>query len=170
MNKCTISEEETTKALNAMYQPPVPDGQLNLQSHLNGAASGVTLPDAQHLDRSHELSSHVLPSSGKKKHGFKDLSNSLTRSTQNCIEKNPQVCVKRGSLNDVNQLPLESHVASKVTYQHPSKSNDIAVESQRRRRKDKHKLLEHYSDGGTYIFIFIYSYSAVVVCNIGIQS
>ncbi|XXG54190.1 hypothetical protein AAC387_Pa03g2137 [Persea americana] len=147
MNKCTISEEDTTKALNAMYQVPVPDSQHNLQSQFNGVGSGVTLADSQHLDQSHELSSHALPSSGKKRHGSKDLSNSLNQSSQNSIEKNQQVCAKRGSLNDAKQLPLESYMASKVSYQSP----DIAVENQRHRQKEKHKLLDHYSDGGNHI-------------------
>lgn len=147
MNKCTISEEETTKALNAMYQVPVPDGQHNLLGQFNGAASGVTLADSQHLDQSHELSSHALPSSGKKRHGSKDLSNSLNQSSQNSIEKNQQVSAKRGSFNDAKQLPLESQVASKVSYQSP----DIAVENQRHRQKEKHKLLDRYSDGGNHI-------------------
>ncbi|KAK9280814.1 hypothetical protein L1049_003703 [Liquidambar formosana] len=42
MNRCNFSEEETTKALIALYQVPASEGQNNLQNHPDGIVSGLT--------------------------------------------------------------------------------------------------------------------------------
>ncbi|XP_077240735.1 cysteine-tryptophan domain-containing zinc finger protein 7-like [Tasmannia lanceolata] len=155
MNKCTISEEETTKALNALYQVPVPDSQNNLHSQHDGPASGIALTDLQHFDQSNELSLHSMPSGGKKKHGSKDASNALSHATPihlpNSTKKSQLGPVKGRSLNDSNHYPLESNPANKIAFQHTSQSNDFGVEKHIHKQKEKHKLLDRYSDGGDYV-------------------
>ncbi|XP_077223861.1 cysteine-tryptophan domain-containing zinc finger protein 3-like [Tasmannia lanceolata] len=162
MNKCTISEEETTKALNALYQIPVPvsDGQNSLHSQHDGATSGIALTDLRHLDHNHELSSHSMLSGGKKKHGSnggkkkhgsKDISNALIHVSLTHLpnsSKNSQLgSIKSRSLNDVNHYPLESNPTNKVAFQHTSKSNDF----HKHKQKEKHKLADRHSHGGDYI-------------------
>ncbi|CBI32242.3 unnamed protein product, partial [Vitis vinifera] len=45
MNRCSISEEETTKALIALYQAPAPESQHNLQSRADSEISNATNHD-----------------------------------------------------------------------------------------------------------------------------
>ncbi|XP_058082788.1 cysteine-tryptophan domain-containing zinc finger protein 7-like isoform X2 [Magnolia sinica] len=142
MNSCTFSEEETTKALNALYVPvPVPESQNNIHGQYNVSASGMVLADMRHLDQSHELGSHAMPSAGKKKHALKDMPSAPSHVSLTHIpisnKKNQQAAAKSISLNDVNQPP--------------SKSNDFAAEKPRHKQKEKSKLPECYSDGGGYM-------------------
>ncbi|KAA8529333.1 hypothetical protein F0562_033868 [Nyssa sinensis] len=72
MNRCSISEEETTKALIAHYQVSAPESQNNLHVHPGGVVSGVTSSDARLFYQNHEnVGSHAIPSGGKKKQGLK---------------------------------------------------------------------------------------------------
>ncbi|XP_034685577.1 uncharacterized protein LOC117914375 isoform X2 [Vitis riparia] len=76
LNHCDISEEETTKALNALYQLSIPESQTSMHNHVNGIASGVTLDDVRHPGQNHQNpSSHDMPNEGKKKYGCKKMSN-----------------------------------------------------------------------------------------------
>lgn len=73
MNRCDISEETTTKALYALYQMPVPEGQHNVQSNATGTEIGVGSAGALQCGPSHQnSSSDVLSDRGKKKLGFKE--------------------------------------------------------------------------------------------------
>ena len=68
MNRCSFSEEETTNALNALYQVPISGIQNNQQSYPVGTATGGTLVEAQHLNQNcQDLSFCAVPSGGKKK-------------------------------------------------------------------------------------------------------
>ncbi|KAK9292421.1 hypothetical protein L1049_020391 [Liquidambar formosana] len=70
MNNCSFSEEETTNALNALYQVPIPEIQNNQKSYPDGAASGVPLADIRNLNQNHiDHSFNVAPGDGKKKRG-----------------------------------------------------------------------------------------------------
>ncbi|GLT60863.1 hypothetical protein SLA2020_336070 [Shorea laevis] len=64
LNHCNISEEETTKALNALYQLPVSESQTNLQNHVSGTALGGYLGGVQHLDQN--VSAQAVSNQGKK--------------------------------------------------------------------------------------------------------
>ncbi|XP_058076583.1 cysteine-tryptophan domain-containing zinc finger protein 7 isoform X2 [Magnolia sinica] len=154
MNKCTISEEETTKALNALYQVPITENQNNPHSRYDGA-SGMTVADVRHPDQSHEFGSQAMPGGGKKKHGSKDASSALSHSTlthvPNAIKKTEQASVRSRSLDDVNHYPLESNSGNKAAFQHVNKSNTFAIEKHQHKHKEKHKLSERYSDGGDCI-------------------
>ncbi|KAK6937422.1 Zinc finger, CW-type [Dillenia turbinata] len=149
MNRCSISEEETTKALIAYYQVPVavPEKQTNMQSQLNGNASGLTMTNIRHLDQTHQHSSINMPSSGKKKHGSKELSYSSSQDDptelSNYKKKTVHSSMKRRSLNDINQSPQVNSLDTKQS----TPSNGLVVEK-RHKQKEKQKLLDGYSDGG----------------------
>ncbi|KAH7666821.1 Zinc finger CW-type protein [Dioscorea alata] len=120
MNRCNISEEETTKALNALYQMPVPQS--------NTCAGAI----------------------GKKKHKLKDQANPVNDSASLLIsssaKKNQLASFKSRSLNDVNH-PLDSNVPSKVVLEHVSKSTDFSSDKQNLKHKEKHRILGRHSDG-----------------------
>ncbi|KAM3707663.1 hypothetical protein ACB094_02G042500 [Castanea mollissima] len=99
MNRCDISEGETTNALRALYQLPVPESQNNPQNHVSGTALGVS-----------------TGTSG----GPFQISNST--------KKQLQESAKSRSLNDMNQRRAESIPMKKSSSQHVSRSNNLVVE------------------------------------------
>ncbi|KAE9591088.1 putative transcription factor & chromatin remodeling CW-Zn family [Lupinus albus] len=73
MNRCDISEEETTNALYALYQMPISECQYNMQSHVTGTASGVSSVDTVQFGLNQKRSSFDLLSvQGKKKQPIKE--------------------------------------------------------------------------------------------------
>ncbi|KAK7270216.1 hypothetical protein RIF29_23209 [Crotalaria pallida] len=133
MNRCSFSEDETTKALVALYQGPLPEGQSNLQ---NGSASvmvGGIVTSAQHPDQrllNHDL--HAVPG-GKKKIG-KYISNSANKdgsSQLSSIKKNLNSSMKSRSLNDVDKSPVV---------------NDVNALGEK--HKNKQRMLEQNPAGG----------------------
>ncbi|KAF8401520.1 hypothetical protein HHK36_012460 [Tetracentron sinense] len=153
MNRCNISEEETTKALNALYQIPAPESQNNMHSDPDRTALGGTVVDVRHFDYNpQDFSSHAVPSGGKKKYGSKGISIATSHSglTQfsDFEKKNQHASVKAKSLNDANEFLLESNPANEPGFQHLSKSSNLAVEKHKHKQKEKQKLLERYPDGG----------------------
>ncbi|KAJ4968928.1 hypothetical protein NE237_015629 [Protea cynaroides] len=152
MDRCDISEEETTRALHALYQAPIIEGQTNIHSQPDAAASGVTMDEVQRLDQNHRtLSLQVLPGSAKKKHGLKEVSSASKHTGSihfsSSTKKNQQPSAKSRSLNDV-QLPLGSNPVNKPVFRQLSQSDDLAVKKHMHKQKDKQKLLETYLDGG----------------------
>lgn len=150
MNRCNISEDETTNIVRGLYQIPAPENQNNLQIQSNGAAARVPLPDAQSLDQKQKGHKYMsAPSGGKKKHGSKEPSDATSSMgnmlTPNTLNKNLQASLKSRSLNDVNQFPPDPNLTYKNGIQHVSKSSDSAGGKHRHRQKDKHKLAR---DGG----------------------
>ncbi|RVW54546.1 hypothetical protein CK203_071383 [Vitis vinifera] len=128
MNRCSISEEETTKALIALYQAPAPESQHNLQSRADSVVSGVTLAGIGHPEQNHQiLGSNTMLSSGKRKHGSKEISNAT---------------------NHDGPTQFSNSLRKNLQTSHLSKSSDLALEKQRLKQKEKHKPLECYSDGG----------------------
>lgn len=148
MNRCSVSEEETTKALIAQYQVPGPESQNNLQINPGGVFSSVNLADVQHPDRNYRnFSSHALSHGGKKKHGLKEISSAYkdgAAQLPNSMKKNIQASVRSESLNDMCHSPL----ASELDVRQLSKSSDLSAEKHKYKHKEKHKTLEHNSDGG----------------------
>ncbi|XP_059659524.1 cysteine-tryptophan domain-containing zinc finger protein 7 isoform X2 [Cornus florida] len=148
MNRCSFSEEETTKALIALYHVPAPESQNNRHDHLGGVVSGVTSFDARHFGQHlQNFDSHIVPSGGKKKHGLKEVSNATNQDGIAQFpnsRKNLQASVKSRSLNGGNQSPT----VSEREFQQVSKSGSIVVEKQGHKQKEKNKLHEHYSNGG----------------------
>uniref|UniRef100_A0A6P4AP26 uncharacterized protein LOC107433251 n=1 Tax=Ziziphus jujuba TaxID=326968 RepID=A0A6P4AP26_ZIZJJ len=141
MNRCDISEEETTKALNALYQLPVSDHQNSQQNQANGSASKVTAVGVQHPDLNlHNNNSHSISNRGKKRHASKEVPNSggsgssfwIPNPTKNHLHEP----VKSKSLNDMNHPPLESSTAKKSDSQYLRKPCNM--EKNISRQTEKH--------------------------------
>lgn len=93
MNRCSISEKETTRALSELNQVPAPDRQNNLQSHPEGGLSGVIKAEKNHQDLSFNASS-----GGNKK---KNLTNATYLQGPIHMKKNPQ------ATKEVNEFDLD---------------------------------------------------------------
>ncbi|XP_020226190.1 uncharacterized protein LOC109807896 [Cajanus cajan] len=123
MNRCNISEEETTKALYALYQMPIPEGQNNMQSHATGPETGVTSVDALQLGLNHQKSSSdVMFDLGKKKNSMNEKAkpgiNNDMHQLSNTEKNNAQESVKNRNLNDMNQWPADSNRTKKSNSKH----------------------------------------------------
>nr|CAD1828425.1 unnamed protein product [Ananas comosus var. bracteatus] len=136
MNSCNISEEETTKALNALYMVPAPESAVVLDARHDLPASSVTMAGAQPSNQRSEHNMLSMGTSVRKKYGPKDgiPNQSSLMQVSNSLKKNPQVSMK----NSKTAVGLES------------KSLDFTQEKEKPRPK-KHKNLEIHPDGGDLI-------------------
>jgi hypothetical protein len=144
MNSCDFSEDETTKALHALYQMPISEGQNNLQTHASETAFGLSSADALQFGLNHKKSSSdVLLNQGKKKHVLKEKTMSG--------KINVQASGNNKSLNDMNQHPTDSKSTRMMSSKHSSRLIDEKHVSE-----EKEKQI---SGGGTsVIFKLIYCY------------
>lgn len=147
MNRCAISEEETTKAVLSLHQihapGPAPEGQSSQNRYSGVTLSGLTSVDALHVDQIHQ------DIGGKKKHGFKDVLNATNQDGSspflNSRKKNPQASVKSRSLNGENQ----SSSLNEVDFQHSGQSSGLVGEKRRQKKKEKNKPFENYPGEGS---------------------
>ncbi|KAJ1412647.1 Zinc finger, CW-type [Sesbania bispinosa] len=134
MNRCSFSEDETTKALIALYQGPPLDGQRNLQNVSGSVMVGGTMATFQHPDQ-HQLNNDLNAVPGGKKKIVKEILASTNKDgfsqSSYSLKKNSQSTVKSISLNDVNKSPVVSDA-------------DVP----REKHKNKQRMLEHNSDRG----------------------
>ncbi|XP_044492146.1 cysteine-tryptophan domain-containing zinc finger protein 7-like isoform X2 [Mangifera indica] len=140
MNRCSFTEEETTKALFAQYQVPAPESHNNL--HINFA-------DVRHPDPNYQnFGSHTSPHGGKKKHGLKEIAGITIKDchnqSSNSMKKNIRASVRSGILNDMGQ----PSAVGEPDGQQVSKSSDLPREKHKHKQKEKHKVLDPSSDGG----------------------
>ncbi|KAJ7955064.1 CW-type zinc-finger protein [Quillaja saponaria] len=123
MNRCDISQEETTKVLLALYQIPVSESQTNMQNHATGTALGVSSSDVQH-DLKHLIpDSQVMSNRGKKQYGSKEITKAGRSNKRNDIQES----VKNRSLHE-NQHLAEVNLMKKSSSQHLSKLQDLVME------------------------------------------
>ncbi|KAM3704844.1 hypothetical protein ACJW31_03G036800 [Castanea mollissima] len=112
MNQCSFSEEETTNALNALYQVPISQIQNNQQTYPVGTAPGGTLLEAPHLNQNcQDLVFSAVTSGGKNKLRAKTVSNEDPHIGSKDVlnfKKNQQVPVKSKGLQNLKQCSLES--------------------------------------------------------------
>lgn len=155
MNKCSISEEETTKALHALYQLPVSQCNTNANG-VNAVASNTVLAEGQFLNHTFGNNTTNLPAIGKKKHKLKDPPNlvngpALLQGSAS-VKKNQQASVKSRNLNDVNvnRYQLESNMLSKTDLEHANNSTDFAVDKQKHKDEVKSQILGCHSNGGAF--------------------
>lgn len=153
MNKCSVSEEETTRALHALYQAPLPEGHT-----ANGLStlSGVVSCDTQRVDQNHRL---VIPSShGKKKLTLKAGSHTPGHLTQpsSSVKKSRQISIKSRSLNDVNHIA--PHSSSKSSSQHMNKSTELNMETD----YDSKKTVQQCLDSGNYSSLLLFNIDAAL--------
>ena len=148
MNRCSFSEDETTKARIALYQGPPLDSQSNLQNVSGSVMLGGTMAMSQHPYQ-HQLNNDMHAAPGGKKKLMKERSNSINKDSFSqssySIKKNWQSAVKSRSLNDVNKSPVVSEA-------------DVPAD----KHKNKHWMLEHNSDRGNLNHIFIVLISSVL--------
>ena len=145
MNRCSVDEEETTKAVFALYQGPAVQSQINLQSNPGGIISRLPSADALQPDQNQRsFGSHAMPPAGRKKHGLKGISNAMDKDGPTPMKKNMQSSVRSGSPTYMIRSPV---VKNEPGLEHPSKC-DLPVEKHKNKQKEKHKVSEHSSDGG----------------------
>ncbi|TKY61810.1 MORC family CW-type zinc finger protein 4 [Spatholobus suberectus] len=133
MNRCSFSEDETTKALIALYQGPPLDGQSNLQNVSGSVMVGGTMATSQHPDQ-HQLNNDLHSAPWGKKKFVKEISNSINKDSFSqssySIKKNSQPAVKSRSLNDVNKSPVVSE-AEVPAEKHKNKQRMLEINSDR---------------------------------------
>ncbi|XP_071738316.1 cysteine-tryptophan domain-containing zinc finger protein 7-like [Rutidosis leptorrhynchoides] len=150
MNRCSISEEETTKATNSLFLGPQPVHPGGLHLELDAGHTSCQ-------DGTHQRTSSQVPSSGvKKKHGLKDVANDVRQErpsmSSNSSKKNYRAWYKTGSLNGANPSPL----VNEPEFQDSGRSHDLIVEKDRLKQdrlkqKGNNKLRENFADGGNNI-------------------
>ncbi|XVE73269.1 hypothetical protein DITRI_Ditri11bG0103700 [Diplodiscus trichospermus] len=140
MNRCSVDEEETTKAVFALYQVPALESQTNTGSIMSRLPSADALQPDQNQP---SFGSHALPPAGRKKYGLKEISNAMDKDGSTPMKKSMQSSVRSGSLTDLTRSP----VVGEPGLQHLSKC-DLPVEKHKNKQKEKYKVSEHSSDGG----------------------
>ncbi|KAI3805933.1 hypothetical protein L1987_21821 [Smallanthus sonchifolius] len=145
MNRCSISEEETTKAITSHF--PGPSVQGSQPVHPGRPNLAVVS-----LDGTHQHFDSQVPSSGVKKNpALKDLPNEANRDgpsmSSNSSKKKLHTSYKTRSLNGVNQSPIVNEVAFQDSFQ----SRDVIVEKERLKQKENNKLCENFADEGSNI-------------------
>ncbi|GAB4841147.1 hypothetical protein Ancab_021891 [Ancistrocladus abbreviatus] len=143
MNRCSTSEEETTKALTTRYQLP-PQSQNSLCGPLNGALPVVSPSNVLSSKYNH---TDLLPYGGRKKHALKEVSNPSQQDGSIRFpgsKKKLQQSVKSRSLTDASKSPLVNN----FDFQCTGDSIDASMDNNRSKKKDKQRSLDCYSDGG----------------------
>ncbi|KAH9328389.1 hypothetical protein KI387_000497 [Taxus chinensis] len=154
MNRCDISEDETTQAVYAIYGQQPGQGQVDAsrgQIHTPGAPASASVLDMKLAEPNHDIktlkSSNIL-SNGKKGQvqrsnvsapGSTNLSCSLSR-------KSKQNSIKSKSLNDVVQPPLEQVQGSMRLSHQASKGNDALTETNKFKQREKLKMKQNLSE------------------------
>ncbi|KAK6913796.1 Zinc finger, CW-type, partial [Dillenia turbinata] len=129
MNRCDISEEETTRALHALYLLPVPDSQTNLHDNGNRTETGVRTADGQHLDQNHY---------GKKGDKSKDLQNFSGNGSIHIADSQKyhrQDSLKWKKMKGMNE-PSDSNLMNGPSFQNPSSSQCLITEKNTKKLKN----------------------------------
>ncbi|CAL5084623.1 unnamed protein product [Urochloa decumbens] len=133
MNRCEISEEETTNALNALYVIPAPSNGIPSVGHPHVASAGLVTSSTSHLN------GHV-EQSRKRKNALSDGTFAAEGShlMQASVHpmSNQHAPSKSKSYADGGQYPIERDSVSKLV--------DPTIE----KKKSKSKHRSSYSDGG----------------------
>ncbi|KAL8192029.1 hypothetical protein R6Q57_028150 [Mikania cordata] len=146
MNRCSISQEETTKAMTTHFPGPTPTVHGTQPVQHCGSHPGTMSGDPLHPDQRHQPFS---PMSGvKAKHGIKDVSNELKLErpsmSSNSTKRSLQTSNKTRSLNGANQSPI----VNEIEFQDSGHSSSLIAEKQRLKHKEKKKICENLADEG----------------------
>ncbi|KAJ0449867.1 putative transcription factor & chromatin remodeling CW-Zn family [Helianthus annuus] len=144
MNRCSISEEETTKAITSRFPGPVPGSQ---PVHPSGPHLGVISHDGPHQ----HFGSEITSSSVKKKHGLEDLTyeakwDGPSLSSNSSKKKRHSSCKTR-SVNGINH----SSLVNEVEFQDSGQSRDVIVEKDKIKHEEDNKIRENFADEGNNI-------------------
>ncbi|XP_022842403.1 uncharacterized protein LOC111366019 [Olea europaea var. sylvestris] len=142
LNRCDISQDETTKALYALYQVPFPDSQSNIQTHADKTTNRVASGGGHRLDQNQQnFDSDQIADKGKKKQKFKEAANTDGISDpipSSNLNKNFQPhSVKNRSLKEGNQPQAAPNLINKSNVQYQNKSSAVMTKSLNK-RKDEH--------------------------------
>ncbi|KAJ8749670.1 hypothetical protein K2173_026319 [Erythroxylum novogranatense] len=138
MNRCSLSEEETTNALIALYQVPPPESKSNQKNNLGLVASKETITET------HPGHIHTNIANGaKENNSLKESSNPVNRDgLSHLVKKNIQASVASVRSIEVSKSPLVSETDLIV-----DKSSDLVMENHSHKQKEKNKVLDY--DGAT---------------------
>lgn len=144
MNRCDVSEDETTAAVRALSQVPAPENQHNFQAHANGTMAGAITATAHDFNQSHlnVASDQMKKQKLKKRQSSVSTSYSLHSNSQMQM---PRLDLENGSSKDVKPS-ARVNIANQSDMQHPNKS--ASVSAKLNKRKGDHVI------GG---MVFIYS-------------
>ncbi|XP_028781447.1 uncharacterized protein LOC114737664 isoform X2 [Neltuma alba] len=133
MNRCDISEEETTKAVYALNQMPNSGSQNNQQSHASGTASGASSAGPLHSGMNRQKSNFdVMSGRGKKKQDFRDETKAGINSDAFVFSKSLEIDAQESGqtrlLTDMSQCPGNSSSMGKSSDQCLIKLNNLNEE------------------------------------------
>jgi hypothetical protein len=165
MNRCEISEDATTQALNAMYGIQPGQGQVEAnkeQLQLPGAPHSEPVLDIKQSEPIQDvkaLKPSVISSNGKKEQVTMRPSNSAgsMNHSNSLSKKSKQSSVKSKSLNDVVQQPLEKVQAGTSISHQAIKGNDAVVGTLKSKQQEKWKLKQNTSDKGMCLQILSFA-------------
>ncbi|PHT86268.1 hypothetical protein T459_08374 [Capsicum annuum] len=154
MNRCGINEEETTKALRALYQVPMSgsiapasDKQYSPHEYPGGALSGLTSIDNLQASQDHPKAGiQAVDAAGKKIYGSKGVSSVIKQEGSlplNGVKRNHQGTPNSRSSNGITNTLTDENGHQLVAL--PSSS---IIETQSRKQKEKRRSLENHSEGG----------------------
>ncbi|KAK4425823.1 hypothetical protein Salat_1776300 [Sesamum alatum] len=134
MNRCDISEDQTTKALQALYLVPVPENQQNFQA---GTMAGVISVGAHHLDQNYQncASDQIMLQKLKKKQNEVSMTDPVPSSGKKNLQR---LAVKNGSSKEIKQSLAGVSETNKLGMQHPNKSAVVVPKSSK--RKSEHVI------------------------------
>lgn len=137
MNRCDISEDDTSAAIRASYTVPLPENQHNLQPHANGTMAGGIL--AGGFSRNHQ---NYASSDQTKQQKLKEKQNAISMNhthPSNGKKQMRQLAMKNGSLKDVKQCLPGINASNKSDMQQLNKSAPVLVKLNK--RKGEHVIV-----------------------------
>nr|XP_019071232.1 uncharacterized protein LOC101260375 isoform X2 [Solanum lycopersicum] len=154
LNRCGVSEEETTMVLRALYQAPMSgitapaaDKQYSEHEYPGGALSGPTSIDTSHASLEPQKAGiQTVDAGGKKIYGLKGVSSAIKQEgllSSNGVKRNHQGTPNSRSSNGTTNSPSDENGHQLVGL--PSSS---IVEKQRPKQKEKRRSLENHPNGG----------------------
>ncbi|KAK6117361.1 hypothetical protein DH2020_048879 [Rehmannia glutinosa] len=137
MNRCDISEDETTKALHASYLVPLPENQLSFQAHADGTMAGVNSASAHHFNQNHSNCASGQMKKQKQRENRNAIS--MRDSVPSNGKKQLQRLAVRNESSKVVKQPLGGvNATNKPDMQHPTKST--VVSKKPNKRKSEHVI------------------------------
>lgn len=131
LNKCYISEDETTKAFHQLYQVFAPVNGTDLTAQPDAAVSDTTSGGILNHNGRLENNACSVPNGIKKKHGLMDVSN-LSSSG-----KSLQASSENRSLNDVRRYSLETDSSIKHRIRQTNRSAELIIEKHNYKVEEK---------------------------------
>lgn len=132
MNRCDISEDETTKAVHASYLVPVPDNQYHSQVHASGTLPGASSASVGLFNQNHQnfASDQMMK---KKLKGNQNAASMSAPSRISSKKQLKQLDMKNGSSKEVKLSLAGVNAANKSNLQHREKPSLLLAKSNKRK-------------------------------------